>query len=373
MKIKSGGICVFFILFSLRIVSAASAPKQFTDVPVLLQIPFDNQSDTFGFNLVHQLPEICYSLILQGKVSLWDSPKKQINISADGLKALEKGSATSFLKTKFLFLNELWTTDAKKSSYYIVGFSFMNVSKSGNVDYGFIDFEDIKPHLVKEKIKSNANGSYGVNVLEAIYSRRYFFRLLQFGSSNFKDKEEESQTIINVMFHPSKKQLNVYQLPERKWISYAIQRTSNDHVVNGASIYRFFEQIMSSNRDILFDYGGDRYFTHRFNSELVVSRIEVEEVWIKNRGQIVYYPVHVIVYVNNKKLDPIKISDLTTLGFWFHLKGMEDILKEKEFDFELSKINHTYIAGEESIFYKTALFQTAWSQLSRFVKYSLEN
>src|SRR6187549_374731 len=78
------------------------------EIPVLLFLSTYDQDDSLGFNLVQSLPEFVYDKIIDGKVTLWDSPKKEDRIEPKTLVQIEKYEQTSFKVTNQLFIYEKW-------------------------------------------------------------------------------------------------------------------------------------------------------------------------------------------------------------------------------------------------------------------------
>lgn len=365
-----------YCFFALLICFADNlqAKNTYTDVPVLLVVSADNQPDTMGFNLAGQMPEVIYALILQEKITLWDSPKKTIKISADALQSIETSTKTEFTKTKYIFINELWKSTRNKFLFYIAGLSFMNESPNGRVSYGYIDMEEAAPYLYKEFIKTNANGSAFVTYMAALYSRRYLFSVVQFGSENFEKNIDMGVKIHAQATDPDKKNETQITLKPIKEIIYSIDKKPIDKYGVGMQLFEGFEKLLSENLEIFFELGADKYFDFkRYRSEFAVTRIEVDEVWEKYGDNIIMTPRTIIIYVNNKKLNPISIVDLRILKFNIGLKSIEDILLEKQFDFQLVKINRTFIGPEDAPLYYQAMREFSWTQLTRFVKYSQPN
>jgi len=350
------------------------AKNIYSNVPVLIFLSSENQPDTMGFNIAAQLPELVYALLLQEKITLWDSPKKTIKISADALASIEKNTKTEFLKSKNVFFNELWTSSKNKFSFEILGFSFMNESAKGKVSYGYVDVNEMAPYLFKEQIKTNANGAAFVSYMAALYSRRYLFNVVQFGSENFEKDILKSETILAQSKDPNKKQLSQIELKPIKEVVYSIEKKPSDKTGVGVLLFDGFEKLLYDNLEVFFELGADKYFDFKtYRSEFAITRIEVEEVWEKVGDEILKLPRSITLYVNNKKLNPISIYDLRVLKFNIGLKSIEDILLEKLFDFTLVKINRTFISKEESDLYYLAMKDYSWTQLTRFVKYSKTN
>lgn len=346
----------------------------YSEVPVLTYIPVENQSDTMGFNLAAQLPELIYQLILSNKIILWDSPKKSIKISADGLQSIENSTGTSFSRPKGFFMNEIWSSNKKKTDFMIVGFSFLNESSNGRVSYGYVDAREAAPFLVREQIRTNVNGPAYFSYMEALYSRRYYFIVTQFGSNKFQENQEEAAEIKEKAFGRNKTIVPDINFPPIKLITYFIDKDPSNPDDGGMILYRGFEKLFADNRELFFDKGGSKYFDFKkYKSELVVTRIEAEEDWIQTPYGIVSIPKRFIVYVNNKKLDAFELEEMYAMKMTIGLKSPEDHLLEKNFQYSLVKINQNFIGQGESELYLRALNEYSWTQLSRFVKYSKQN
>ncbi|MCO6495652.1 MAG: hypothetical protein J5I91_08250 [Bacteroidetes bacterium] len=365
----------YFIFSILLCISAGLKAKGiYTNVPVLLVVSSENQPDTMGFNLAGQLPEIIYALVLQEKITLWDSPKKTIKISADALQSIENSTNTEFTKSKYIFINELWTSSRNKFAFDIIGLSFMNESPKGRVSYGYIDMEEAAPFLFKEHIKSNANGPAFVSYMAALYSRRYIFSVVQFGTENFEKNIDLEAKIHAQAVNPDKKQETQIFLKPIKEVTYSIDKKPIDKYGIGMQLFDGFEKLLFENLEVFFELGADKYFDFKkYRSEFAVTRIEVDEVWEKYGDYITMIPRSITIYVNNKKLNPISIEYLRILKFNIGLKSIEDILLEKQFDFQLVKINKSYINPEDATLYYQAMKEYSWTQLTRFVKYSKTN
>lgn len=346
----------------------------YSEVPVLTYVPVDNQSDTMGFNLAAQLPELIYHLILSNKIILWDSPKKNMKISADGLQSIENSTGTFFSRPKGFFMNEIWSSSKKKTDFMIVGFSFLNESSKGKVSYGYVDAREAAAFLVKEQIRTNVNGPAYFSYMEALYSRRYYFIVTQFGSKDFKENQDEAAEIKEKAFGRNKTIVPDINFPPIKLITYFIDKDPSNPNDGGMILYRGFEKLFADNRELFFDKGGSKYFDFkRYKSELVVTRIEAEEDWIQTPYGIVSIPKRFIVYVNNKKLEAFELEEMQAMNMTIGLKSPEDHLLEKGFQYSLVKINQNFIGQGESELYLRALNEYSWTQLSRFVKYSKQN
>lgn len=358
-------ICLILSCTSLQ------AAKIYTEVPVLIHLSRSEQEDTNGFNLVENLPGLVYKQIIGGQLKLWDSPKKQIVISPAALKDIEESNQVSFAHSQNLFVNELWTSSRRKTDFVIVGLSFLSESPKGKISFGYIDVLEAMNVLGKELIPTNVNGPAAMTYIEALYSRRYNFNVLQFGSKDFSVNPSASFEYKKDAFYSKKKVQGLYKIPSTKMVTYVIEKNIAEINDPGTDCMRSIEKYLNDNKEVLFNLGADKYFDYqRKNLEVTVTRIEVTEIWEKKGNLIVYTPKYLRIFVNNKPLNIISFEEIARWQLLINFKTMEDILMEKSFQFSLYKINRDLIAYTESSLYLKALREYKWTQVSNYVKYS---
>lgn len=360
----------FRTAFLIIIHCCVSGVKAYTDKPVLVHLNISRQSDTMGFNIVYELQNKLYDLIISEKVKLWDSPKKAISISPASLQSIENSSGTRFNRTQNIFLHEFWTSNHKKTLFTIVGISFVNDNAKGKVSYGYVDLAECWGIIAAEFIECNVNGPARLNLAQALYSRNYNFNIVQFGSRNFREKPSDAIKIRDKAFFSKRKIEGLYKIPGTKEITYLVEIDANDKTEIGATLYNNIQEYLNKNREVLFNIGGDRYFDYKnFKSEVAVTRIEVKEIWEKKSGFVDSRVLSIIVYVNNKALDPISIDLLLSWKIMYNFRSAEDVFREKKFKYTLLKMNGTFIAEMDSEKYLKALEKYSWTQVSRYVKF----
>lgn len=349
------------------------AKKMYTEVPALIHLNKSDQQDTNGFNLVEHLPKLLYESILSNKITLWDSPKKQIAISASALQKIESDNFVSFQKIENLFINELWSSTRRKTQFAIIGFSFLSESKKGKVSFGYVDFYEALSILTSNYIPTNVNGCAPITYAEALYSRKYVFNLMQFGSNTFFNDINKSIQIKREAFNNSKKRImGLHPIQNDKVLVYTLEKNPgllNDPI---SIIHNSIEQYLNSNKSTLFNIGGSKYFNSLVMSDIIVTRIEITEYWLKTKSSINYTPLSIRIFVNNKPLNDISIEEFNQWNLLFSFKSLEDILKEKQFQYHLYKINSELIPPDESDLFIKAIKEYKWSQVRNYVKYSKE-
>jgi hypothetical protein len=343
----------------------------YTEVPVMLHLDISRQNDTFGFNLTAKLPAYLYQLIQDEQLTLWDSPKKNTRISRESLTAIERSSGTNMNKTHHLFLYELWSSSRRKTDFVILGFGFVNETKDGRISYGYVDAREAFPFLVQSLIDLNVNGPARLTYWQALTSRNYHYNLVQFGNKNFTDKPERSFQIRDKAFSPKKNIHGIYRIPATKDVQYSIDPDVNDPQDAGFVFMNRIQDYLNKNREVFFNIGGNRYYDYKtYLSELVVTRIEVNETWTRTSMGFIDFNIRsVTIFVNNKKLDPVSIDLIQSFGILYKFNTAEDLLKEKKFKYQLLRINNTYISEPDAEKYLKALAKYRWTQISNYVKF----
>lgn len=364
MKCRIFVLSAFLLCFSFK-------SQAYTDVPSLVHLDIADQADSNGFNFVREFPSLVYSLINEGSIPLWESPEKRSQISGAALQAIEKSTSTRFEMVNHLFFHELWSSTRRKTSFLVLGFSFVVETKKGSrISYGFIDMKDVLPYLVNTQISCNVDGPASLTFLQAINSRRYNYQLVQFGKRDFKKRPEESLKIKKKAFNPKKKVVMLYVPPNNKSVYYMLEPDKNnpDDILN--KVYSQVEAYLNSRREVFFYIGGSKYYDYKtYLSGLKVTGFEVNEIWSKNKLGIEYKINTVTIFVNNKKLDPITMDYFASFNLLFNFKTFEDILNEKKFKYTVSRINNLNLAPEESEAYMKALQNYSWRRVSYYVKY----
>lgn len=358
-----------YILLSLQVYGAHA--KRYTEVPALIYLNRSEQEDTNGFNLVEHLPPLVYKAVLDGKLTLWDSPKKQIAISPEALKQIENSNSVSFAKTNNLFINELWTGSRRKTEFVIIGFSFLTESPKGKISFGFVDIAEAYGLLSGNNIPCNVNGPAQLSYLEALYSRAYQFNLLQFGNRDFSSNPAASFAIKKDAFQSRKKVQGLYRLPQTKMITYVPEKNPSEPSDPGTELYKNLEAFLNGNKEILFNIGGDKYFDYQNRLfDVSITRIEITEIWEKSGNSIRYVPYSIRIFANNRPLNTLRFDEVAAWQLLINFKTLEDLLQEKKFDFSIYKLNKDLIHFSEAPLYLKALREYKWTQVSNYVKYS---
>ena len=354
-------IFLFSILFKL--VSAE-------EIPVLSYLQKNHQSDSIKGNLLNILPDLLYGKILNGQVILWDSPKKQIKISAESLKNIENASRTKFSESINLFIYENWNIKKKEVENKIIGLAFTNKDGKGeDVSYGFIDYNDIAVWMKKTPMPSGADGFYKINIDQKIKNKEYNYSILQYGSKIIKTAD--SKKLINETFKERKIVSDAPSIKEEKMISYSIENTSRiegREVENSRLFFRAVEDFLKSNEEVYFNMGGQKISSHLQHTKFKVDRIEINEIWKKNDGKIDYAPESIRISVNGNFLEPIGIKELMSWNMQLGFRTADDFIKEKNFYYILFKINEQDIKTYDALKYAKALASEDWRNIIAYSK-----
>jgi hypothetical protein len=156
-------------------------------IPVLLRVPRAEQPDTLGANFVEQITALVYEEVIEGRIKLWDSPEKEIQITGSTLTELEKTSQTKFTEQGIIFIYENWQKTKISIVTQTLGFAFLNYDqRAQEVSYGYVDYYDLKETLMRKKINTNADGNYDINYATYLFKKLFNFNIVQFnGKSDY--------------------------------------------------------------------------------------------------------------------------------------------------------------------------------------------
>ena len=342
----------------------------YTNKPVLVNLNINRQSDSMGFNMVYELQNHCYKHIMAGTIKLWDSPQKNIRISPTALQAIEQSSDTRFNKTANVFFHEFWSSGRNKTSFTIVGISFINDGNKGKVSYGYIDLKESWNVLNSVILECNVNGPSGIKLTDALYSRNYNFNVVQFGKQKFIKNPENAIRARDKAFYGRREIEGLYSIPLTKDVYYKIVAHTEDNDDPGNMILNNMQRFLNDNKDILFNLGADKYYDYKtLKSDIIVTGIEFHEEWQHHSNGIYYNVKDIVIYINNKPLNKAAADVVYGWNLLYRFKTMEDLVQEKSYDLILTRINSTLIPEWDSHKYLKALNVYNWSQVSRYVQF----
>lgn len=362
---KSLSLLVYFLIWSSDFISLASQS------PVLLFLSRQDQVDTLGYNIVNELPVLVYKEIMSGRVPLWDSPNKDIQIKPSSLKRLEETSGDDFIHARQLFIYELWDLDKKKGDLKTIGFYFSSRTLKGEeISYGFVEYDPLDSLFRASFIPSNSNGNCNLTFYEVLKSKYYAYNVVQVADkqiTNVKEayslKEEVTQFVTERTVPPD---------PDYKEVTYVIEptlRDTNQETQKSTLFIQSLQLFLNENREVFYNLGGDRIRNFIQPQKLTITSVEVLERWRKKVDRIEYTPVSLRIFSDNQALDSLSFSEIHVLDLLIDFKSVSDFINEKEFYYRIVKINDQPIIEKESAAYLKGLKSWKWNQISEFVRY----
>lgn len=352
---------LFTLLSFFCLLSYSDKVAAYEQKPVIIQLFAAEQPDTMGFNLATALPAFLYDKILSGEVKLYDSPKKDVEISPSTLQQIEQNNNSRMSYSKSIFIHELWTLKKGRFTFYPMGVTLSDFDLSGKVvSYGYVDFQEIFETLTQNPISCNANGSANFSHWDAIKSRRYIYRLIQFGKKVLHDKQEAIYILQNTDYK-TKKTEELPSLKTEKLVRYNIDR---DVQHNGnTEIINRIEKALRNDKE-LYDSVMHKSPVDAY-SQLRITGIEIVELWRKNEEFFEYTPVSVKLFNHGKPLKEIQFADFQGEDF----KLFENDITSKRFELTIIEINKQKIQYGESLKFLNALRGAdSWTQITTFVK-----
>lgn len=355
--------CVFFV-------------DGFTQTPVLIRVVRGEQHDTLGCNVVSEVTALVYKQVVNGKVKLWDSPDKEIKITGLSLLEIERSSYTSFTNQEIIYVYEYWTGVGKSLKSETSGFSFSSKSKTGEeVSFGYVDFKDIQDLVFSTTVKSNANGNFNTTLAYYLNGKNYTYHIIQFGG-NVIDNVTKSDQIKNDVtagtgrFPNSSASFAEIQQKIVTWMLDVNDNSDSQKFINSRRFENAVQDFLSTNKEVYYNLGGDKIGSHISEKpKLLITKIEVKEIWKKINDKVEYDPVSVTVYVNDTALSEILYRDMVKMDIAVGLKSWIDFIREKQFYYIVKKINTQEISPAQSFIYLKALQTYDWRRLTEFVKY----
>jgi hypothetical protein len=99
-----------------------------------------------------------------------------------------------------------------------------------------------------------------------------------------------------------------------------------------------------------------------------VNRIEVREIWKKPGIEVMYDPVSLVIYVNDSALNEMPYRDLMRFDITMLEKNWIEVIREKNFNYVIRRINSQDIPRSDAYLYQKALLEADWSHLTAFVR-----
>ncbi len=357
---------------TLLLILLLSLPAMaYRNVPALVHLNKTEQADTIGFNLVESLCSMLYPHVMSGSVPLYVSPQKELRIDATALQSLEKSSGTEFRNCPDIFFHEYWSSTRKWTQFDIAGVSFVNKNQlEEKVSFGFIDLADIDSLLRVLKLPNNADGNCGISYLQALYSRRYNYHLVQLGTENFREAPVEAVKRKHEAFYSGKEIRNLQGIPPCKEISYQVLKKRYSTDIDWSNeLIQALQSVLKDNPEVFLNLGGER-FCH-FPDTLVkipgISGLLIEETWVRENRKPRLKSARIKIFFAEGDLDWISLDELEDFGIMLHYKTLREILSDKPFEFDLIRVNDEEVDPLLGKRYAEALKKAPWNSLKAYV------
>lgn len=341
------------------------------DIPVLLRLSRADQADTNGCNFVEQLTAIIYREIVDGRVKLWDSPAKEIQITGITLQELEKNTDTKFTSQEYVFIYELWQSNRKLLTSQTLGFNFSNKTGSGeDVAYGFVEYSAVRDLFLRTRISTNANGDYSSTYASYVNNKNYNYSIIQFNGKVIKDGGESAKIkrdfIGGQQFNPA---TFVFSDPDRL-ISYQVEKStqSDEKSVNSNRFLQEVELYLTENEEIFYNFGGDKILSYFQKNQLHVTKIECTEIWKKINDSIFTETKTMTIYVNDSALYPMNTREISRLEVMINGKHLTEFIRQKRFNIVITQINAQKVSRKDAFLYYKGLMSAEWRNLTAYVK-----
>jgi hypothetical protein len=340
-------------------------------IPVILRVSAAEQSDTTGCNFVRELTRITYDAILSGKAKLWNSPTHEIQIMGSSLKEIERTSGTLFTEQEVVFIYEYWTNQNKELKSTTSGFLFANKTKLGDeVEYGYVEYNDLQEFFMRERVRTNANGNFNANLASYLSSKNYNYNFLQFAGKVI-DNVTDSRKIRDDFIGGLKFNISAFAMNEvpQKMVTWTLDLSTDVSMLksaNGNLLLSSIEKFLRGNEEVFYNLGGDQILNHIQKGKWKVNKIEVNELWKKISGQVMFDPTEVVIYINDKPLLPIPYRDLVKMEVKVEELGWVDFIRLKNFNYVIRKINSQEIVRSEAYMYQKAFFEADWNKINGY-------
>ncbi len=347
---------LFFL--SLLLFQAFISRAGFDYTPALIHLSKAGQHDSIGFNLVSEFPKLIYRKIMSGDVILWQSPEMKVKVSPEALIELENTSKTNMQEVRDLFIHELWRQFRKEFEFNIIGFSFINETLNGSkIHYGYVDAQSIKELLNSTVITTNSNGPASLTYWNALYSKEYYFNIVQFGSNNFQKNLSQSLDLKKSLFQDPKIHSNAIGLAQSKEIHYSLYASNPANQILFDALNAHFNK----NKEDFYNLGGDQIISYLNKGEAIsISKIEVIELLSKEKGIPGSIVKEVIIYCEGFPLKAVNPD----IKIQVNLRPLFEYLGLHEGALVLNRINNQKIPEAQSPFYLKALDELPWNKLS---------
>ena len=336
----------------------------YTERRAILLASSADQKDSIGYNIVTDVSHNVYEWIQSGQVTLWDTPEKKYAINKADLAGIEASNGTKFVKLDNLFIYENWTSKRKKFKCSIKGIAFSDENKHGDkVLYGYVEYSpELEGLLAKTLMNVNANGNYGMTLLQGLMNNEFDFTLIFFRDQILTDVKRGNQLVKSAL-NPRKKNLSHMPVAEAKQVQYAIEVGHTAMAAKTRAILDALEEFFNDNPQEYYNLGGDKIQSFLKASRIILTGCNVTEVRYRERQFITTMPQQVTFYSIGFEMKSVNIEQLKDWGVEIDDKNIADILIQKKYQYRIVQINNTPIPKEQAEAYQAALDEGNWQQI----------
>lgn len=363
MKVKA----ILLLLFLL--ISCQS----WSQIPVILRVKAEEQEDTLGVNLVKETTKITYEAIKDGKVQLWDSPKKEVSISFNSLTQIEKSSGLKFTDQQLIFIYEIWNNEKKKLTSETQGFLFSSKLDNGDaVVFGYVEYDGLKNCIATAQPSINANGDCYLNINNYLAKKKYNYQILQFGDkviNNITDSKSLKESFIGGnKFNVDAVSKDTVESKYVEWTLSSSEKLSGSKAQASRDFINALTNYFHQNLEVLYNLSGKNAEDILQNGTWKISSVSFAEIWKKKEGVVASSPLWMSVSIDTTVIDSIYTDNLVNWDFTVNGQNWLDYIQQKNFLYLIVKVNSDRIPLEKSIKYQKGLFTHKWNNLINFVE-----
>jgi len=353
-------------IFALMVLCFGPGANAYSHKKAILLVEKDLQPDSIGYNFVSDLATDLYGWISSGQVVLWDSPEKKSTLSFADLKGVEAKSMASFKRLSSVFIYEYWTSQNKETSLAVNGFSFNGATFKGGKDviYGFVEFNPALRELFQNTmLHVTADGNSETTLYTALINMGFNYTLIYFGNAPLVTNKSSAK-IVSETFGRKNKYLNKLTQNPTRLVEYGWDSLSMEQVGVSRKIKKTLDDFFNSNPQEFFNYGGDQVYSFLKNVPIKISDMDVIETWTKDKsGQVSFTPQYIVLYAKNIRLQPIPFEKLGDWKLQYDDASLVTFLSQKNYPYQIRKINETMIPVTLAQSYKDALFAFPWNHI----------
>jgi len=366
---------LYLVILFIFTVWMSYAGNDFDRFHVLINVASNEQPDSLGYNIVSGISAVIYKNIINGRITLWDSPKKEIQILPNTLISIENSNKTRFSSIENLLIHEIWDIGKMDVKIATTGFEFIKKTPGKeDMEFGYVDYDDAMITLKSTFSEPNADGFWYVTFDQLLKLRNYPYTIIKLGDNRVKNADE-SERYKHIVFDKKEYKPDMEAIQFNKRVCYSIEE---NHLLQNDKKFEMGNLLLSSFEEFL----NDNFWIYnaingiQFNDSvkikppphLKVSKAEVTEIWNMNGTYLSFQPQSIVLYINDTAQRPITMDELSKWEIVVDFKGVEDFLKEKPFFYIITKINNQPVDRFSAYKYQKALLNADWRTINKYVK-----